>query len=167
MSRLGKDLALLPRAPVSVVQVSHNLRTSGRSREALALGTHPRSQLLSQHSWPRIFFSGNLFSLDITCVCRLRLVLGSYTLGRGRLAGLFGCGFISMNLWRSTGICDPSRGAACRRERLGRTPDLLNRQLRCQGAEGDRIPAHVDHKDSLRQLVEADPTIHIIRGLPF
>ena len=142
MSRLGKDLARLPRAPVSVVQASHNLRTSGRSREALALGTHPRSQLLSQHSWPRIFFSGNLFSLDITCVCRLRLVLGSYTLGRGRLAGLFGCGFISMNLWRSTGICDPSRGAACRRERLGRTPDLLNRQLRCQGAEGDRIPAH-------------------------
>ena len=92
--------------------------------------------------WPRIFFSGNLFSLDITCVCRLRLVLGSYTLGRGRLAGLFGCGFISMNLWRSTGICDPSRGAACRREHLGRTPDLLSRQLRCQGAEGDRIPAH-------------------------
>ena len=140
MSRLGKDLALLPRAPVSVVQVSHDLRTSGRSREALALGTHPKS--LSQHSWPRVFFSGNLLSLDSTCVYRLRLVLGSYTLGRGRLAGLFGCRCIPVNLWWSIGICDPSRGAACRRERLGRTPDLLNRQLRCQGAEGDRIPAH-------------------------
>ena len=25
-----------------------------------------------------LIFSGNLFSLDITCVCRLRLVIGSY-----------------------------------------------------------------------------------------
>ena len=166
MSRLGKDLARLPRAPVSVVQVSHNLRTSGRSREALALGTHPKS--LSQHSWPRVFFSGNLLSLDSTCVYRLRLVLGSYTLGRGRLAGLFGCGFISMNLWRSTGICDPSRGAACRLHVGGNVWAALPRTGSCGARElretGYRL---MDHKDSLRQLVEADPTIHIIRGLPF
>ena len=54
--------------------IRHRYRTiSHRYRELAVCGSGAATSFFHRH----LIFSGNLFSLDITCVCRLRLVIGS------------------------------------------------------------------------------------------